>query len=225
MLMRKPDNMSWETAAGVSETYSTAVQALHLVAGITPGQTVLVHAGASGVGQALIQVARISGAGTIFATAGSDAKCALCKELGADVAIDYRTPAFDEVVKRETAGRGVDLIVDLVGRDYWARNVASAAMDGKIVLVALMSGGLVEQVSLRELMNKRLSILPTTLRTRSAGYRQELRDKVMELVVPELESGEIGLVVDRVYPWTAIADAHKRLESGEGAGKVICRIT
>ncbi len=97
-------------------------------------------------------------------------------------------------------------------------------MDSKIVIVALMSGGVVDQLSLRALMNKRMCVLPTTLRTRSQEYQKSLRDKVVELVLPRVARGEMKLVVDKVYPWTQISDAHKRLESGAGAGKIICQV-
>ncbi|KAH8878960.1 quinone oxidoreductase putative [Thozetella sp. PMI_491] len=224
MLMEMPDGMDFETAAGIPETYFTATQAVHLVAAMEPGQRVLIHAAASGVGQAAIQVAKSAGASQIFATAGTDDKCQLCKSLGADVAVNYRNEDFAEVIKRETDGKGVNLIIDLVGRDYWHRNVASAAMDSKIVLVALMSGGIVDQLSLRELMNRRLLVLPTTLRTRSREYQKSLKDTVVERVVPRVASGEMKLVLDQVLPWTQVSDAHKRLESGAGAGKIICQV-
>lgn len=187
------------------------------------GQTVLVHAGASGVGQAVIQVARHGGAKTIFATAGTDAKVDLCKSLGADFICNYRKGEdFAEVVTRETGGHGVDLIIDLVGHDYWDRNVASLAMDSRIVLVALMSGGVINEFNLRELMNKRIWVMATTLRTRSKEYQEALRDRFVQLALPALADGTMHITVDRVYPWKQVGEAHKRMEANANAGKLIC---
>ncbi|CAK7198884.1 hypothetical protein SEUCBS139899_001552 [Sporothrix eucalyptigena] len=233
MLMHMPDDLDFEEAAGIPETFFTAIQAVHLVGDMQPGQSVLIHAGASGVGQAAIQVARQAGASVIFATAGTDAKCQLCRQLGADHAINYKdtsTPDFAEVVARETNGRGVDIIIDLVGQSYWHRNAASAAMEGKIVIVAAMSGSVIEGFDLRQLLNKRLSLLSTTLRTRDAAYQVRLRDVFVEQILPHLankpalkENGRsLGVTVDEVFPWQRVGDAHKKMESNTNAGKLIC---
>jgi putative PIG3 family NAD(P)H quinone oxidoreductase len=222
MLMYKPSNLSWEEAAGIPETFFTAIQAIHLVGGLQPGQTVLIHAGASGVGQSAIQVAKLGGASAIFTTAGTDEKCKLCKSLGADHAINYRTMDFADVVSKETNGRGVDLIIDLVGRDYWHRNTALAAMDSRIVLVAAMSGSQIDNFNLRALLNKRIWVMATTLRTRDAQYQGRLRDTFVEKIMKPLSSGQVKTVVDKVYPWSQISEAHKRMEANVNAGKIIC---
>ncbi|KAE8446015.1 hypothetical protein EG329_012654 [Mollisiaceae sp. DMI_Dod_QoI] len=222
MLMHMPSEMSFETAAGIPETYFTAIQALHLVGDLQPGQSVLIHAGASGVGQAAIQVARRGGASKIFTTAGSDEKCSLCKSLGADVVINYRSQDFADVIAKETRGKGIDLIIDLVGRDYWHRNTASAAMDSKMVLVAAMSGSMIDDFNLRALLNKRIWVLATTLRTRNADYQGKLRDKFVELALDHLANGRMKITVDKVFPWTEISQAHKRMEANINAGKIIC---
>ena len=188
------------------------------------GQSVLIHAGASGVGQALIQVAKQGGASKIWATAGTDEKCKLCKSLGADVVVNYRSEDFAEVIKYGTEGRGVDLIVDLVGRDYWHKNMASAGKDSKMVLVAAMSGSMIDNFNLRDLLNKRIWVLATTLRTRDSTYQEKLRDKFVELAIDPLASGEMKIIVDKVYQWTDISDAHKRMEANVNAGKIICTV-
>ena len=188
------------------------------------GQSVLIHAGASGVGQALIQVARQGGASKIWATAGTDEKCALCQSLGADVAVNYRSDDFAEVIKRDTNGQGVDLIVDLVGRDYWHKNMAAAAKDSKMVLVAAMSGSMIDNFNLRDLLNKRIWVLATTLRTRDSNYQGMLRDRFVELAMGPLESGDMKITVDKVYSWSEISDAHKRMEANVNAGKIICTV-
>jgi NADPH:quinone reductase-like Zn-dependent oxidoreductase len=206
------------------KTYFTAIQALHLVGGLKAGQSVLIHAGASGVGQAAIQVARVGGASRIFATAGTDEKCSLCRSLGADVAVNYRSQDFAEVIKKETKGRGIDLIIDLVGRDYWHRNTASAAMDSKIVLVAAMSGSIIEDFNLRALLNKRIWVLATTLRTRDAEYQGRLRDEFVTLALDHLAAGRMKITVDKVFPWSETSEAHKRMEANINAGKIICTV-
>ncbi|KFY84841.1 hypothetical protein V500_08942 [Pseudogymnoascus sp. VKM F-4518 (FW-2643)] len=222
MIMHIPDTMSFETAAGIPETYFTAIQAIHLVGGLEPGQSVLIHAGASGVGQAAIQVAKLGGASKVIVTAGTDAKCDLCRFLGADVAVNYRTEKFADVVERETAGAGINLIIDLVGQNYWHANTASAAKEGKIVLVAAMSGSIIDGFDLRALLNKRLWVLATTLRTRDSKYQGKLRDKFVDVALENLGTGRMRITVDKVFPWSEIAEAHKRMEANTNAGKLIC---
>lgn len=171
----------------------------------------------------MVQIAKAGGAKAIFTTAGTDDKCRLCRSLGAHFAVNYRSGEdFADVISRETGGRGVDLIIDLVGRDYWQRNVASAAMDSRIVLVALMSGGVVDEFNLRQLMNKRIWVLATTLRTRSKEYQRNLRDRFVELALPSLTKGRMGITVDKVFPWEEVGQAHKRMETNVNAGKIIC---
>ena len=222
MLLHMPENLSFEEAAGVPETFFTAVQAVHLVGDMQPGQNVLIHAGASGVGQSAIQIARLGGAAEIFITAGTDDKCELCRSLGANVAVNYRTTDFAEVVKQKTGGRGVDLVIDLVGKDYWHKNMQVAAMDSRMVVVAAMSGSKIEDFNLRDLMNKRIWLMTTTLRTRDTSYQEKLRDTFVEKIMPHLANGRAKVVVDKVYPWTKVSDAHKRMESNANAGKIIC---
>lgn len=187
----------------------------------------LIHAGSSGVGQAAIQVARSGGASNIFVTAGSDDKCNLCKSIGADFAINYRTCGeddFAEVIRRETDGRGVELIIDLVGQSYWHRTTAAAAMEGRIVIVATMSGAIVDKFSFRDLMNKRLWVMATTLRTRPTDYQKRLRDVVVAKALPHFAQGELKVTVDEVFPWSEIGRAHKKMESNTHAGKLICNV-
>jgi len=224
MLMRIPSNLSFETAAGFPETFFTAMQAVHLVGGLDPGQNVLIHAGASGVGQSAIQVAKWGGASKIFTTAGTDAKCKLCKSLGADVAVNYRTEDWAPIVQREAGSQGINLVIDLVGADYWHRNTAVAAMEAKIVIVAAMSGNIVENFSIRALLNKRLSVLATTLRTRSADYQGQLRDEFVDKCMKHIEAGDMKVTVDEVFSWENVAAAHHKMEANTNAGKLICRV-
>ena len=222
MLMHIPPGLTFEEAAGVPETFLTSTQAIHLLGDLQSGQTVLIHAGASGVGQSAIQIARVGGASKVFTTAGTDEKCELCKSLGADFAINYRTKDFASIIERQTEGRGVDLIIDLVGRDYWHKNMQVAAMDSRMVLVAAMSGSVIEGFNLRDLLNKRMWVMATTLRTRDASYQEKLRDIFVDKIMPYLDKGKMRPVIDKVYSWTQVSEAHKRMESNANAGKIIC---
>lgn len=208
-----------------SQTYFTAAQAIHLVGSLQPGQNVLIHAGASGVGQSAIQLAKVHGANQIFVTAGSDEKCRLCKDLGADFAINYRSSEdFAEVIARETHGQGVDLIVDMVGAAYWARNVASAALDARIVIIASLSGSKIPDFDLSKLQRRRISVLTTTLRSRSPEYQLSVRNFFHDRILPHLVSGRIKMTIDKVYSWKDIVNAHKRMEANANAGKIVCRV-
>lgn len=198
------------------------MQAVHLVGQLKKGQSVLVHAGASGVGLAAIQVARMGGASKVFATAGTDEKCEICRQSGADIAVNYRKDDFAEVLKNETDG-GINIIVDMVGRDYWHRNTALAALEGKIVIVANLSGSKVDDFDLRPFIGKRLSVQGTTLRNRTPEYQNNLRDSFVEKCMPHFD-GLMKIQIDKVFPWTQVIEAHKRMESNVNAGKIICTI-
>lgn len=225
MLMHMPPNMSFEEAAGTPETYFTALQAVSLLGDMQPGKTALIHAGASGVGLSAIQIAKTLGASKVFATAGSDEKCEKCKSVGADVAINYRTTDFAEVVKKETDSRGVDLIVDMVGKDYWSKNISIAAIDCRISIVAMLSGGTVDGFELGQLLRKRIWLMGTTLRARDPAYQVNLRNTFVEKILPALKDGRAKTVIDKVYDWHDVAEAHKRMEGNVNAGKIICTVS
>lgn len=225
MLMHMPSNMSFEEAAGTPETYFTALQAVWQLGNMQPGKTALIHAGASGVGLSAIQVAKTLGASKVFVTAGSDEKCNMCKSVGADVAINYRTTDFANVVEKETNGKGVDLIVDMVGKDYWAKNVKCAAIDSRISIVAMLSGNKVDDFDLGMLLRKRIWLMGTTLRTRDASYQVDLRNTFVEKILPALKDGSAKTIVDKVYDWKDVAEAHKRMEANVNAGKIICTVS
>ncbi|KAJ5625375.1 hypothetical protein N7510_001684 [Penicillium lagena] len=228
ILMPKPPSVSFEAAAGIPEagghTYLTAFQALSLVGGIETGQKVLVHLGSSGIGQAAIQTAKLLGASKVYVTANSTEKCQRCVSLGADMAINDRDPTkdFAAVIHEDTNGYGVDLIIDLVGQRYWHQNVTAAALDAKIVIVAMMSGGEVERFDLRAFLKKRMQLLCTTLRLRDLEYKAQLRDQFVEKVLPYFESGDVKVLVDQVLSWNQVDEGHRRMESNVSAGKIIC---
>ncbi|KAI1081178.1 quinone oxidoreductase putative [Whalleya microplaca] len=226
LLLPKPASLSWEVAAGIPETYMTATQALHLVGEFGAGKTVLWHAGASGVSIAGIQLSLAAGAAAVYATAGSDAKCAFVeRELGATKAFNYKTSRdWGAEVLAETGGRGVDLIVDFVGASYFAQNLAVVARDARWVLLGLMGGSRLEAgVDFGSLLFKRVRLEGSTLRSRDLEYQGRLRDKLAEYI-PRIESGELKVLVDTVLPMGEIVKAHQLLEENKTTGKIICTV-
>ncbi|KAL2190743.1 putative quinone oxidoreductase [Thermothelomyces heterothallicus CBS 203.75] len=224
MLLRKPDHLTFEQAAGIPETWITAIQALHFVLQAQPGQSVLWHAGASGVSIAGIQLSRLAGASEIYATAGSAEKCAFVeKELGAALAVNYKEANWVEEILKRTGGVGVDLVVDFVGGDYFEKNLDVIARDGRICMLGLMGGAIAEKVNIGKLLYKRARVEGSTLRSRDEQYQGRLRDKLEEYL-PKFESGELKVLIDTVLPWEEIAKAHELLEANKTMGKIICTI-
>ncbi|KAB5572710.1 hypothetical protein GE09DRAFT_681324 [Coniochaeta sp. 2T2.1] len=224
MLLHKPAHLSWEQAAGVPETWITATQALHFVGQFAEGKTVLWHAGASGVSIAGIQLARKAGAKEVYATAGSKEKCDfVVNELGATAAFNYKEEDWAEEVKKATGGKGVDLIIDFVGANYFQKNLDVGARDGRIVLLGLMSGSKLKDVDVGQILFKRLRIEGSTLRSRDEEYQGRLRDKLEEYL-PLFESGEFKIYVDTVMPWEEIRTAHELMENNDTRGKIICTV-
>ncbi|GAA6002471.1 hypothetical protein JCM10207_001138 [Rhodosporidiobolus poonsookiae] len=229
MVTRKPDHVSWVQAAAVPENWLTAYQALFLIADLQPGQSVLIHAGASGVGLAAIQLAKTFGARIIIATAGSDEKVTFVAQHGAK-GINYKTQNFADEVSKLTDGQGVNVVIDFVGQDYWEKNVASLARDGRMVLLGLLSGPKTEApLDLGPLLYKRLRIEGTTLRSRSLEYQtnllQEFSKKALDKVFARCAGGNgLDLVIHKVYDWSEIVDAHKEMEAAKNIGKIICEI-
>ncbi|KAG6020710.1 hypothetical protein E4U41_002753 [Claviceps citrina] len=224
MLLRKPAHMSFEQAAAVPEAWITATQALHAVLGFARGRSILWHAGASGVSTAGIQLSRAAGASEVYATAGSDEKCAfVTSEMGATAAFNYRTRDWVRHIKDMTGGRGVDYIVDFVGADYFQKNLDVAAPDGRIVLLGMLSGAKVPDADLSQILFKRIRIEGSTLRSRDGEYQSKLRDR-LETYCPQFEAGQFKIVVDKVMPWEAIQEAHKYMEEARNSGKIVCTI-
>ncbi|KAI8373079.1 NAD(P)H quinone oxidoreductase, PIG3 family [Radiomyces spectabilis] len=223
----KPDSLSFEEAAAIPETWFTAYQALFFVGNLEPGMDVLIHAGASGVGIAAIQLAKHAGAKRIFITAGSDEKLEFCKSLGATTAINYKTQDWAEVIAKETDNKGVNVIVDFIGKNYWQQNLQTLAVDGHMVILAFMSGNIVDQVDLSMLLRKRLRIEGSALRSRSIDYQSRLRDAVFEKVIKELKSDKCAFKVflDKEFDWKDIQEAHRYMESNQSQGKIVVKVT
>ncbi|KAF1809037.1 NAD(P)-binding protein [Eremomyces bilateralis CBS 781.70] len=227
MLIHKPKEMSWELCAGIPETWITALQALHLVADLKPGQTILWHAGASSVSIAGIQLSKIAEASAVFATTRSDAKCEfVVKEIGANKAFNSGGDSnWADQVLEETGGKGVDVIIDFVGASYFADNLKALAKDGRMVMLGLMGGLEVPAgTNLGPILFKRLRVEGSTLRSRDENYQKKLRDDLASFALPKFLDGTLKVPIEKVFPWTEIIAAHQLLEGNSTMGKVICRI-
>ncbi|KAJ1336132.1 tumor protein p53-inducible protein 3 [Microdochium nivale] len=201
MLVHKPRALSFAQCAAIPEAWMTATQALHQVLGFEKGKTILWHAGASGVSIAGIQLSRAAGAAAIFATVGTAAKCTLVAsgQVGATMAINYKTQKFVDEVLRATGGRGVDYIVDYVGGLYFERNLAVAARDARIVMLGRMGGMKVPDADLSPILMKRIRIEGSTLRSRNEAYQQQLRRR-LESYMPAVEAGSLSVVLHDTVP-------------------------
>ena len=219
-----PQGLQFVECAAVPEAFCTAYDALVLQGGLREGQSVLIHAAGSGVGTAAIQIARTFGASRVFGTA-SAGKLELLEERGLslDVPIDYRKESFRDVIRRDTDGKGIDLILDLVGATYWTDNIASLKTRGRIVLVGLV-GGTMAQLNLGVLLRRRLHVIGTVMRSRNAEEKSALAEAARENLLPRFESGELFPVVDRVFDLHDAAEAHAYMEDNQNAGKVVLRV-
>jgi NADPH2:quinone reductase len=214
-----PDEISLVEAACVPETAFTAWHNVIERGGLKAGDWFLVHGGTSGIGVTAIQIAKAMSA-RVIATAGSAQKCAVCQELGAERAIDYKTEDFVEVVKAETGGRGVDVILDMVGGDYIERNIRSLADDGRLVNIGYQNGSQVT-LDMMRVMLKRLTLTGSTLRVRTPEVKAAIARAVEERVAPLIVQGKLRIIVDRSFPLAAAADAHRRMETSEHIGKIV----
>ena len=218
----KPRALSFAEAAGLPETYFTVWSNVFDRAGLLPGESLLVQGGSSGIGVAAIQLAAALGS-TVFATAGSDQKCEACVALGAKRAINYRTEDFAEVIKAETNGRGVDVILDMVAGDYLPREIASLADDGRLVFIALLSGAK-GTLDMSAVLRRRLTVTGSTLRPRSVAFKGAIAKRLREVVWPLIESGRIKPMLFRTFPLAQAADAHRLMESSQHVGKIVLTI-
>jgi NADPH2:quinone reductase len=216
-----PKNFSMIEAAAVPETFFTVWTNVFERGGLSAGKTLLVHGGTSGIGTSAIPLAKEFGA-RVFATAGNAEKCRVCERLGAERAINYKTEDFVEVTKALTDGTGVDVILDMVGGDYVARNIAASAIDGRIVSIAFLRGAKVE-VNLASVMAKRLWLTGSTLRPRSVVEKAAIATAVREHVLPVLDRGRVKPVIDSTFPLAQAADAHRRIEA-DHIGKIVLTV-
>jgi NADPH:quinone reductase len=210
-------------AAALPETYFTVWANLFERGRLQPGETALVHGGTSGIGVTALQLAHEFGS-RVFATAGSTEKCEACRKLGADAAINYREADFVEEVKRLTDGRGVDVVLDMVGAPYMAGNLRCLAMDGRLVLIAFMQGSKVESFDFLTVMTKRLTITGSTMRPRTTAQKGAIARALREKVWPVLNQGRCGPVIFRVFPLAQAAEAHALMESSTHVGKIMLSV-
>lgn len=217
-----PEGWSMEQAAGLPETCFTVWTNVFDRGRLRAGERLLVHGGSSGIGVTAIQMAAALGA-EVYATAGSTEKCAACEDLGARRAVNYREDDFVEVLKDASDGRGMDVILDMVGGDYVNRNIALAAVEGRIVNIAFQQGFEVT-VNFVPVLMKRLSLLASTLRPQSAEAKAAIAAALRERVWPLLEQGRIRSVVAACYPLAEAAEAHRLMESSRHIGKIILQV-
>nr|WP_324259551.1 NAD(P)H-quinone oxidoreductase [Cellvibrio fontiphilus] len=213
-----PTDFSFVQAAALPETFFTVWHNLFQRAQLQPGETLLVHGGASGIGVAAIQIARALGA-SVIATAGTAKKCNAVQHLGAE-AINYRTQDFVANVKKITQGKGAQVILDMVGGDYIQRNFSAASKDGRIVNIAFLNGSKVP-VDFMPLMLKRLTLTGSTLRAQSSLVKAVIASELMEKIWPLLNSKIIAPIIDSVFPLHDVAAAHRHMESNQHIGKII----
>ncbi len=219
MALPVPKGWSWEMAAAVPEAFMTAWQSLSWLCHLSPGEKVLIHAGASGVGTAAIQLAREIGASDIFVTA-SAGKHALCAQLGASFAIDYKSEDFLEVMG-EICPEGVDVIVDCIGGPYFQKNLHTLRLDGRLVMLAMMGGTIVENMDLMPFLRKRIQVMGSTLRNRSQDYKSRLAKDLFDFAWPLFEKGRLKPIVDRVFPAEEVIEAHQYMENNQNQGKIV----
>lgn len=209
-------------AAALPENYFTVWANLFQMAGLTEGETVLIHGGSSGIGTTAIQLARAFGA-EVLTTAGSAEKCEACVKLGAKRAINYKTEDFAEVVKAET-GEGVDIILDMIGAAYFEKNLGSLAKDGCLSIIAFLGGAVAEKVNLAPIMVKRLTVTGSTLRPRTAEEKRAIRDDLLSEVWPLLDQGKVAPVIHQTFAFEDVVAAHRLMESSNHIGKIMLRV-
>jgi putative PIG3 family NAD(P)H quinone oxidoreductase len=214
-----PEGMAMREAAALCETFFTVWSNVVLRGGLQAGETFLVHGGSSGIGTTAIQLAAARGA-RVFTTAGSEEKCRACRDLGAEIAINYRDEDFVDVVKAATGKRGVNLILDMVGGDYIPRNVRALASDGRLVMIAFLNGPKAE-LNFAQVMMKRLTLSGSTLRAQSVEAKARIAADLKREVWPLLASGRVAPVMDRTFALEDAASAHARMESSEHIGKIV----
>jgi putative PIG3 family NAD(P)H quinone oxidoreductase len=220
--LRPPGRLPLVECAGIPETFFTVWANVFERGRLARGETILVHGGSSGIGTTAIQLARAFGA-RVLATAGSDEKCAACESLGADVAVNYRTTDWVQAFRDATNNRGVEVILDIVGGEYVARNLSLLAVEGRLVQIAFLKSSKVE-LDLMEVMRRRLTITGSTLRPRSAEEKGAIARQLAESVWPLLEDGTVKPVIHAQFPLAHAADAHRMMEASQHIGKILLTI-
>ncbi|KZF19431.1 NAD(P)-binding protein [Xylona heveae TC161] len=225
MLARKPDEMTFVQAASIPETYMTSLLAMYITGEFKAGKSILWHAGASSVGIAGIQLSVTGGASAVFATVGSDNKVDFCeRDLGATKAFNYHSQDWSQEVLNATGGKGVDVIIDAVGASHFQGDLNAAARDGRIVNLGWLSGTVLPGgVDIKHFIDKRLRYEGTTLRSQELDYQHRLRD-LLEGYMDRFRDGTFKVVVEKVFPWEQIVEAHRLMEKNVSKGKIVCTV-
>ncbi|KAN0066494.1 hypothetical protein ACQY0O_000588 [Thecaphora frezii] len=236
MVLEKPKELDWVQAAAIPENFLTAFQALRFLSDLKPGEDVLIHAGAGGVGLAAIQLARAFGANKIYTTAGSDDKIKFCQEMGADKGFNYKAVDWADELAKETGAQpgagSVDVIMDFVGAPYFSKNIDSLKRDGRLSLQGLMGGAKAKDINIGSLLYKRLRVEGSTLRSRSLDYQSNLvqsfvREKGLERIIGGCSGHGVDshkLVIHKVYSWKDIKEAHDEMAANKNIGKIVVTI-
>jgi NADPH:quinone reductase len=215
-----PEKVGMVEAAGLPETYFTVFDNVFTRGGLAPGETLLVHGGASGIGSTAIQLAKQFGA-RVIATAGSSAKCEFCKTLGADFAIDYKTQDFVEEVKKIAGKACVDVVLDMVGGSYLQRNLSVMAYEGRLVQIGFMQSPFIEKFDMRPIMLRRLTLTGSTLRARSIAQKAQIAANLRAQIWPLLAKGLVKPHIHATFPLEHARDAHEMMEASAHVGKIL----
>lgn len=219
-----PDELSYEEASGVPEVFLTAYQCIYWLGQLEEGQSILIHAGASGVGTAAIQIAKTMSQATVYATSSNQKKLDVINSLGADVSINYKEENIAQRILEETDGKGVDVILDFVGASYYETNLKSIAVDGRWILIGTLGGSKVKEIELFDLMKKRIHLKGTLLTVRPHDYKAKLTQEFVQVILPQLASGTMKTLVHEVIPFDQLPIAHQLMENNENIGKIIVKV-
>lgn len=221
MAMAIPDNLSFEEAAAVPETFLTAFQTLDWLGKLQENETVLIHAGGSGVGTSAIQLAHELYNARVVTTAGKQHKLDKAQQLGADFAYNYKTQNYAEEITNDIGPDSINLIIDFIGQPYWRKNIEVLAMDGRVVYLSFLGGHRLEEMSLAPILKKRLSIMGSTLRSRSLEYKTALTKAFAEKALPLFADGMLHPVIDSTFDWSETEQAHQRMADDQNTGKIV----
>jgi NADPH:quinone reductase len=218
-----PRGLDLAQAAALPENWFTVMDNLITRGRLRSGERALIHGGSGGIGYTAIQLAKECGA-TVFTTVGSETKRDFCRSLGATLAINYHTQDFVTEIEQATDGKGVDVILDIVGGDYFGKNLRLLALEGRLIQIAFLHGSIIRELDLRQVMVRRLTITGSTLRPRTVEQKAAIAQDVHKRVWPLLESGKIRVVIDRVLPMVNAAEGHRVVEEGKHIGKVLLKV-
>ena len=219
-----PEQLSFVEAAAIPEVFLTAYQTLFWIGQLRANETVLIHAGGSGVGTAAVQLAKQLGQANVITTAGSEEKLDFCRSLGADFCINYKEQNFDEEILKITKNQGVDLILDFIGASYWSKNLSSIKVDGRWVLIGILGGANAENVNLMDLLSKRIQLTGTLLTPRSDEYKVALTTEFYAKTIDLFANNKLRPIVDQVFPFNQIQQAHEHMENNKNIGKIILKV-